>query len=381
MKNILVLIKNNLRVDILKNPFGFIISLLAPIFILFIMLKIIGTSSGYINIGIIDNDNSKSSEIIELSLKKQQGFNVNEIKKEEIDNLFSEKAISVAIEIEENFEESMINGEINKIKVTAVENDGIGNLIKELINMEMKNISDISIASDSNKEIYYSSLENYTNNASISIKKQGLNDLHNDYSSSQMFIGFLIMFMLIRGMMGAYKIFDEKNANIYMRIFMAPVKTSEYYLGHILTGYISILIQVALGVLSTKVLKLETGLTSFELFIILALVGLVSISLALCCSAFSKNRSEASNIFNFANILILMLGGAFVPVDMLPPLIEKISYFTPVRWAMESILAIQQGSSFSGIYKYLFMILLFAIAFFVIAAYKTMREEKKINIS
>ena len=381
MKNILVLIKNNLRIDILKNPFGFLISLLTPILILFIILKIIGTSSGYINIGVIDNDKSKSSEIIESSLRQQQGFNVNEIKKEDVNNLFSEKAISVAIEIEEDFEESIINGEINKIKVTAIENDGIGNLIKELIDMEMKNIRYISIASDGNEEVYYSSLENYVNSSSINIKKQSLNDLYSDFSSSQIFIGFLIMFMLIRGMRSAYKIFDEKDENIYMRIFMAPVETSEYYLAHILTGYISVLIQVALGVLSVKVLNLETGLTSFELFIILALVGLISVSFALLCAAFAKNRSEASNIFNFANILILMLGGAFVPIEMFPSLIEKISYFTPIRWAMESILAIQQGASFNETYKYLFMVLLFASAFFVIASYKTVKEEKKININ
>ena len=110
-------------------------------------------------------------------------------------------------------------------------------------------------------------------------------------------------------------------------------------------------------------------------------MGLVSISLALCCSAFSRNRTEASNIFNFANMLLLMVGGAFVPLEIMPPLIEKVSYFTPIRWAMESILAIQQGSSFNEIYKYLLIILLLVIVFFVVGAYKTSKEEKKITIN
>lgn len=381
MKNILVLIKNNLRVDILKNPFGFLVSLFAPIVILFIILKIIGINTGYINIGIVDNDKSQTSEIVQASLRKQQGFNVNEIKEQDINNLFSEKSISVAIEIKEGFEKSIINENISEIKVTAVEDDGVGNLIKELINMEMSNIRDISLASDNNEKVYYGAISNYSNSNSVSIKKESLNDLYNDYSSSQIFIGFLIMFMLIRGMRTAYRIFDEKDENIYMRIFMAPVKASEYYLADIISGYISVLIQAILGVLSIKVINLETGLNSIELFVILALVGLVSVSLALCCSSFSKSRAEASSIFNFANLLILMVGGAFIPIEMMPPLIEKISYFTPVRWAMESISAIQQGASFSETYKYLFIILLFAIAFFVIGTYKTAKEEKQILIS
>lgn len=381
MRNILVLIKNNLRVDILKNPFGFLIGLIAPVLILFIMLIVLSGNSGYINIGVVDNDNSKTSNLIIDSLKNIEGYNVNEIKKEDIKNLFSEKAINVAIEIEGGFENEIIDGNLSKVKITAIEDDGIGNLIKDLVNMEMLNIRDISLASNKNEEVYYKSIDNYSGSISVDIEKESLNDLHSDYSSSQIYIGFLIMFMLIRGMRTAYRIFDEKDENIYMRIFMAPVKTSEYYLSGIISGYISILIQVFLGIVSINILNLETGLKNIELFIILALVGLVSISLALCCSSFAKNKSEASNIFNFANILLPMLGGAFVPLEIMPPLVEKISYFTPVRWAMQSISDIQQGYSFSETYKYLFILFLFSVAFFVIAAYRTVKEEKKILIN
>lgn len=381
MRNILVLIKNNLRVDILKNPFGFLLGLFAPVLILFIMLIVLSGNSGYINIGIVDNDNSKTSNLIIDFLKNIEGYNVNEIKKEDIKNLFSEKAINVAMEIEDRFEKEIIDGDLSKVKITAIEDDGIGNLIKELVNMEMVNIRDISLASNKNEEVYYKSIDNYSGSISVNIKKESLNDLHSDYSSSQIYIGFLIMFMLIRGMRTAYRIFDEKDENIYMRIFMAPVKTSEYYLAGIISGYISILIQVFLGIVSINILNLETGVKNIELFIILALVGLVSISLALCCSSFAKNKSEATNIFNFANILLPMLGGAFVPLEIMPPLVEKISYFTPVRWAMQSISDIQQGYNFSETYKYLFILFLFSVAFFVIAAYRTVKEEKKIMIN
>lgn len=381
MKNILVLIKNNLKVDITKRPFEFIIGLFAPILILYIMIMVIGKGSGYVNIGVIDNDNSKTSNLIISTLENKEGYNVNEINKNDINNLFSEKALNVAIEIHDGFEQEIINGDISKIKVTAIEDDGVGNLIRNFINMEMVNIRDISLASNKDKEVYYKSIDNYISSASINITKENLNDLYSDYYSSKIFIGFLIMFMLIRGMKSAYRIFDEKDENIYMRIFMAPVRTFEYYLANIISGYISILIQVVLGIISINILNIETGLKNVELLIILSLLGLVSISLALCCSAFSKDRTEASNIFNFINVILPMVGGAFVPLEIMPPLIEKISYFTPVRWAMISISDVQQGYSFSETYKYLCIILLFAVAFFVIAAYKTKKEEKKIMIN
>lgn len=381
MKNILVLIKNNLKISILKKPIGFIISLIAPVIILFIMLKLINFNSGYIKIGIINDDKSITSDLILSSIKSYDGFDVIEIKKEDIKNLFAENAINTVIEIEHGFEDDLIKGNTNLIKVTSIENNDISKVIKELINEKMTNINNILMASEGNKDIYYKSLDNYSESQYIKIQKESLNDLQEDYTFSQIFVGFIIMFMLIRGMTTSYRVFNEKEENVYTRIFMAPIKTYEYYVADVISGYLAILVQVIAGVLGIRFLGIEFGVGSFELFIILALLGLVSISLGVCCRAFSKNRTEASNIFNFANMIMIMIGGAFVPIDILPPIIEKISYFTPVRWAMEAIISIQQGSSITDVYKYLAIILLFALTFFSIGIYKTSKEEKIIMIN
>ncbi|MGL5750088.1 MAG: hypothetical protein ACRCXT_06145, partial [Paraclostridium sp.] len=79
--------------------------------------------------------------------------------------------------------------------------------------------------------------------------------------------------------------------------------------------------------------------------------------------------------------LFLMCGGAFVSLEMLPPVIRKISYFIPVRWAMMSIYDLQQGLPFEHVIKYLLILLLFATTFFIITAYKTSRTQKEYNIS
>lgn len=381
MNNIIVLVKNNLNISIIKKPMAFISALIAPVIILFFMLKIINFNSGYLNVGIIDNDNSKTSNEIIESIKNYEGFTLREIQEEEIKNLFAENSINAVIEVNSGFEDSFLKGNINPIKVTSVENYGVGNIIKKLINEKITNMNSISIASEGNKDLYYKSLDNYINNSYIKVEKQNLNDLYGDYSYSQLFIGFIIMYMLIRGMSTSYRVFREKEENVYSRIFMAPIKTYEYYIADALSGYLAILIQVILSIIGIKFLKIQIGVNLLDLFVILSLLGLVSISLAICCRSFSKNITEASNIFNFANMIMVMIGGAFVPIDVMPPIIEKLSYFTPVRWAMESIIGLQQGLTFEEIYKYLIIIVLFAIAFFVIAIYKTSKEEKNLTIN
>lgn len=381
MSNIIVLVKNNFNISIIKRPMAFISALIAPVLILFFMLKIFDFNSGYLNVGVIDNDNSKTSNDIIESIKNYEGFTLREIQKEDIKNLFAENSINAVIEINSGFEENFLKGNINPIKVTSVENYGVGNIIKKLINEKITNINSIAIASEGNKDLYYKSLDNYINNSYIKLEKQNLNDLYQDYFFSQLFIGFIIMYMLIRGMSTSYRVFREKEENVYSRIFMAPIKTYEYYIADALSGYLAILIQVILSIIGIKFFEIQVGVNLLDLFVILSLLGLVSISLAICCRSFSKNITEASNTFNFVNMIMVMIGGAFVPIDVMPPIIEKLSYFTPVRWAMESIIGLQQGLTFKEIYKFLIIIVLFAIAFFVIAIYKTSKEEKNLTIN
>ena len=90
MKNILVLIKNNLRISIVKKPVGFLISLLAPVLIFYIMMSVLNFGSGYIKIGVIDKDKSKTSNNIIEFIKNYEGFTIKNINEDEIKNLFAE---------------------------------------------------------------------------------------------------------------------------------------------------------------------------------------------------------------------------------------------------------------------------------------------------
>ena len=376
MNNVCVLLKNNLRIAIINKRTSFIISLLTPICILIIILKVMSASTLGMKVGVIDFDNSKTSNSIVNSLKEECNLNVISISKDEKDSRFAENDINVAIEIPKAYENKLLNNHKEKIIVTATEGDITKDLVEGIINAEILNISNIAEISEESSEIYAKSLDNYLNNEEISIGKKSLSDVHGDYTRGQFFIGFLIAFMIQRGMSGAKHVYEEKEQNVYTRIFMAPVRIWQYYLGDVLSIYLIILIQVLIGVISIKVFKIEIGIGSGVLFVILSLIGLVSVGISVCCRAFSENRTEFSNIFNFIYMMITMLGGCFVPIEIMPPVIEKISYFTPTRWAMQSIIDIQQGGSIKDIYKYLLVILLFAVAFFVIGGYKISREEK-----
>lgn len=378
MGNVWVLFKNNIKVSIIKKPASFFISLFAPLGILFLMTKILNFSSGYINIGVIDYDNSTTSKALIEVINRTEGFNAIELSKDEVGNNFAENIIYGSIEVPLGFEEGILSGDKKSIIITSRESEDLGEALEGIMKSEMTNIEYLARVALGDKEKFYEIIENYKNNSVINIEKQSLSDLRKDYQISQIFLGFLILFMLIRGSGGVHHYYDERNENIFSRIFIAPIKTWQYYLADMLSNYMSVLIQGSIGVLWIKVVGINVGVRDIELLIILSSIGLVSVTLAMCVRSLCKKSSEFGMAFNFITMILVMVGGCFVPIDMMPKIVNKISYFTPVRWAQESLIQLQQGIKLFNVIPYIFVILLFAIAFFVIGIYKTAKEEKEI---
>lgn len=376
MKKVWALFKNNLRILILKNKGTFIITTIAPIIILLIISKYISTGSGYMNAVVKDEDNTKSSLAILSTIKNNEGLNVEEDSDINIENSFAQGDIDIAITIPKGFENNLLSGEKPYIDIKENEMGNLNKGIKTSLNLEIKNLKDLAIASDKNYDGYIKALENYSN-GTIKIEKLNLNDLKGNYVKTQVFLGFLIMFMFFRAMSGAELINSDKQKNMYTRIFVADIKSSQYYLANILSSFFSILIQVILSLIGLKyIMKLEIGMYYYQLGIILLLVTLIAVSLGTFCISITETRQEASMLSNIVIITFLMIGGCFVPVSLFPNFINKISYFTPTRWAMDSILDLQQGVPFNDIIINLFIMILFALAFFTMSAYKTSKTEK-----
>lgn len=380
MGNVWVLFKNNIKVSILKKPKSFVIGLLAPLGILFLMIKILGFSSGYIDVAVIDNDKSSTSKALIESIEKIEGFKTIVMSKDKIEGNFAENNINVAIEFPNGFEDSILSGESKKIIITAKEGENLDTIVQGVMSSEVINLDNLAKIVKGDKDKFNEILDSYKNNSVVKVEKQSLSDLYKDYQISQLFLGFLIFFMLIRGSNGVNHYYEEKYDNIFSRLFIAPIKTWQYYLADMLSNYIIVFTQGALGILWIKVIKINIGISDIELLVILSSIGLVSVALAMCVRALCKTSTEFYMSFNFITMILVMVGGCFVPLDMMPKIVNKISYFTPVRWAQESLIQLQQGNKFMEILPYISVILLFALAFFVIGAYKTSTGEKEFSV-
>lgn len=376
MSTIWVLFKNNLKASIQKKKGAFILMIVFPVIILMIASKVLNFSQGFINIGIIDEDNSKASSALIKNIKNTDGITLKNLKREDIDNNFSEKSIVAAIVIPKNFSNNLLELRDSGVIVKHVEGESTVNLIKGVLGTELKNVEDLAKISNKNEQLYNELLDKYSS-GTVKIEKSPLSDLSKGYGVTQIFIGFLMMFMFMKATQGAFLVTKDKSSKMYTRIFVGPVKTYQYYLANILSNIVTLLIQISAALLALKyITKTPMGMKYSDLFIILFMIAIVAISIGTFCIAVTNKEEEANMISTFIMMALLMVGGCFVPVRFFPSFINKISYFTPTRWAVDAMQDLQQGMSLSYVTKNLAIMMLFAIAFFVIAAYKTSRTEK-----
>lgn len=379
MRNLFVMIKNNLNIMILKKPVFFIVSILLPILIVIFMGKFMYADQVAINIGIAGEDNSLINKLIEDSIENNGSINVINVEENDIKSKIGEKSIDAAIVLDNDIYSKLSKGETDCVKVIGKEEDSTVDLIKEIISLELNNIN-MLIKGSKDESSFYEALENY-NKKNMKIEKGILQNQERDNEISGIFVGFIIMFMFVKATLGANRINNDKYDKVYERFFVSGVKVWQYYLGNIIASLISILIQIILTLLCLNIFtNVNLGMSNLNMFIVLFLVSILAVSIGTFCIAITRNSQEASILSNILSMSLLMIGGCFVPIEFFPEFINKISKFLPTRWAMDMIFEFQNGVLVSELWRNIVVILLFSITFFLLAAYKTKFSEKRINI-
>ncbi|MFD1907751.1 ABC transporter permease [Paenibacillus rhizoplanae] len=214
------------------------------------------------------------------------------------------------------------------------------------------------------------------------MEKTSLNDLYTEYNNSNIFVGFLILFIFFNSSAIANVINIDRERNIYSRIFLSPAKVWMYYLSNVLCNLVIVAFQILAAILSMEYFtNTSIGVEPGVLFLILFLTAMVAVSLGTFYVSITEEADAASMISNFANLLIVILGGCFIQVELFPKLINAISYISPARWAMGSILDLQQGLTLGDIAGKAVLLGGMAALILAISVIITSKREKEIQKS
>lgn len=172
---------------------------------------------------------------------------------------------------------------------------------------------------------------------------------------------FAMFFMVVS--LGS-NIVKEKISGSFDRIRMAPTNMYLILFGKLVTYFMVAILQIILiftvGMFAFPFIGMEalTFPENFDVFILIsALSALVAVSFAMVIGVYSKTLEQANGIGSILVVIFAALGGIWVPVFVMPELIQSISYFSPMRWCLEAyyLLFLQNASiaELSGVIVFL----------------------------
>ena len=202
--------------------------------------------------------------------------------------------------------------------------------------------------------------------ARVAKSKLKTNPMQNNIPAFTLFAMFFIVIPL------AGSIINEKNQGTFNRIRTLPVSWLEIIFAKILV-YISVCILqfvflIFIGIYVMPVLGSTTTLGDsvnyFVLLVALLASGLAATGFGILVGTFATTHSQASTFGSVMVVILAMLGGIFMPAQLMPELIKKISLVSPLRWGTDAFLEVFSGNG--GIER-IWLELFLLIGFFCIS--------------
>lgn len=375
MKDILWLMLNALKINFSKKSKTIGIILLPICSILVAMMVSTTGNNNPIDVGILDNDKSVMSKDFIKNIKRQDNFKIAIVNKEDVKSKITSGDIDSVIIIPKNFEESIYNNSIEKFEVKSLKGASATAWVDNYSNIYLNNLVDTFKASGNNKIIFNKMYKSTTVKA-ISLNIEKVKNKASDKEITSKSIGFFIMIIMMNASISAEFILKEKKNRSYIRIRSSAVSSKIYVLANIFTGFAIAAIQIFVAlVIMVGIFKINTYVGFWRLFMILLCFAISAVALGILIVAFSKSSNGATYAVNLIVTPSCMMGGCFISTDIMPETIQKISYFLPQRWTIDAIQKLQNGGSFASVSSCIFVILAFAVTFFIIAAYGFNRDQ------
>ncbi|GGE34575.1 transport permease protein [Pullulanibacillus camelliae] len=376
MKDVLWLVQNMLRI-LFKSKKSVLLTLGLPIVgIIISLLMYGGTGTTNLHVGIVNHD---SSRITTDTIKFINGLSHVDTKtvsprtaKDEV----AEGTLDCVITFDKGFTKSVESGIPDHIQIASIKGATVTGFVKSYLNNYLENIASFSKVANGHIDTYNQLYKTYQQ-SHFKVKTGTLKDTSKNKEMTYQTIGYLMMFMLYSAINLSGMITREKEGRTYFRLLSTPINSRKYVLANILTNLCVMILQIIIViVVMTNVFHIHVSVPYWEIFVTLLLFALIAIGLSLAVVAFASSTSSMGAIENLIVAPTSMLSGCFFPIDVMPETIKKIAHFLPQSWLLDTINKLQEGQHFTGLYLNVLILLAFALAFFLIAAYKFSRNNQ-----
>lgn len=182
--------------------------------------------------------------------------------------------------------------------------------------------------------------------------------------------GQLVLFIFLTSLTGSAQLILSRTLGVSRRMLSTSTPMPAILLGEALGRFGVALFQ---GVFIVAATALAFGVRWGDLAAAIALVvafSLVCAGVAMLIGAIASNADQASSIGVFAGLGVAALGGAMIPPEIFPPIMETVSWFTPHRWAIDGFRELLAGGGIAEVIRHLAVLLGAAVVLLALATWR-----------
>ncbi|MBY0596438.1 ABC transporter permease [Bacillus bingmayongensis] len=360
--------------QILIRPQSYILMFGMPIIFTLIFGGLLGGSGNEkVNISLVDQDESTLSNSYYKEIEKSDLISIEKVTYEEAKQKIENKKSSGIVTIPKEFQKSMADGKIEKVKFQSSADFTGGASVEQVLQSAMKKMEvEVAGARDSEKkggtswEKMYETI--HTKAEPVSLQKEsiisGEEKLNNVTGRAA---GFSILFVMIVMLSATGTILKSRQLGVWYRLLVTPVSKAKILGGYILSFFLIGWIQFGMLMLLTNILFDVQWGNLLGTITLVSVLLLAVIGLALLLASIVKTTEQQSALGNIVVVSTCMISGLYWPIEIEPEWMQTVANFVPQTWAMRGFTElIVRGGTLVDIAGYVGILILFAGVFFVI---------------
>lgn len=200
----------------------------------------------------------------------------------------------------------------------------------------------------------------------VHVSAEGTTSQVSRFGFNQSGPGIATMFVLIFTLNGAALLIYERETGTLQRLFTLPVPRWQTLAGKILGQYVYGLSIFTVLVVVGALMGVQWGDNVAGVVLVMLVYTLTVTALGVALATVARTSAQAANLSLLFGMTLAPLGGAWWPLEIVPPFMKTVGHLTPVAWGMDAFQEMMfYGGTLADIAPMLGVLLGMAALFFV----------------
>lgn len=288
--------------------------------------------------------------------------------------------VQAGVSIDEDFEDALESGNSGRVEYLA-RPDSSGPQLQALVSAVVTEFSydviSARVAGGDLAESITSAVDRRGAVPPVEVRLSTTGEAMFDSSLGQFDLGAsaqLVLFMFLTGLTGSAALIQSRQLGVSRRMLGTPTSARTIIVGETLGRFAVVLVQGLYILFVTLIVFGVNWGDPLGAAAIMTLFGLVAAGAAMLMGSVFQNDQQAGGVGVMLGLGLAALGGAMVPVEVMPAGMQTVARFTPHSWAIDAFSElVREDGTIIDIGPQLGVLAVFAVAMLLLATWRFRR--------